>query len=119
MCTQEIPVTFRGEEMHVDPFSLVLQHTATRTKCRKKTPPRWRIGREWICGYPEIRLCGRPGPLPGHQQKDPRDMVQVVRFDPGRGRIEVHPEPSGERHDGGVDLPQETLDALAKAISNH
>jgi hypothetical protein len=46
-------------------------------------------------------------------------MVQVVRFDPGRGRIEVHPEPSGERHDGGVDLPQETLDALAKAISNH
>jgi hypothetical protein len=28
-CTQEIPVTFRGEEMYVDPFSLVLQRSAT------------------------------------------------------------------------------------------
>ncbi len=57
VCTQEIPVTFRGEEMYVDPFSLVLQRSATSVKCRKKTPPRWRIGQEWICGYPEIRAC--------------------------------------------------------------
>jgi hypothetical protein len=42
-CTQEIPVTYRGKEMYMDPFSLVLQHSATSVKCRKKTPPRWRI----------------------------------------------------------------------------
>jgi hypothetical protein len=29
VCTQEIPVTFKGEEMYVKPFSLVLQSTAT------------------------------------------------------------------------------------------
>jgi hypothetical protein len=40
MCTQEIPVTYRGKEMYVDPFSLVLQHSAAPVKCRKKTPSR-------------------------------------------------------------------------------
>ncbi len=39
ICTQEIPVTFRGEEMYVEPISLVLQHSATLVRCREKTPP--------------------------------------------------------------------------------
>ncbi len=50
VCTQEIPVMYRGKEMYVDPFSLVLQRSATPVKCRKKTPLRWRVGKEWICG---------------------------------------------------------------------
>jgi hypothetical protein len=65
MCTQEIPVTYRGKEMYMDPFSLVLQHSSTPVKCRKKTSSRWKIGNEWICGYPEIQSCNGPGPLPG------------------------------------------------------
>ncbi len=48
-CTQEIPVTFRGEEMYVDPFSLVLQRSATSVKCRKKTPVEDRAGVDlWV-----------------------------------------------------------------------
>jgi hypothetical protein len=53
-CTQEIPVTYQGRDAYVEPLSLVVQKSATPVKCRSKTPPRWRIGREWICGYPEI-----------------------------------------------------------------
>jgi hypothetical protein len=30
ICTQEIPMTFRGEKRYVEPFTLVLQSTATR-----------------------------------------------------------------------------------------
>jgi hypothetical protein len=66
VCTQEIPVTFRGEEMYVDPFRLVLQRSATSVRGRKKTPPRWRIGQEWICGYP-----GSWAPTPRKRQARP------------------------------------------------
>jgi hypothetical protein len=53
-CTQEIPVTYQGRDAYVEPLSLVVQKSATPVKCRSKTPPRWRIGKEWICGYPEF-----------------------------------------------------------------
>ncbi|MFN9980911.1 MAG: hypothetical protein ACK53Y_13380, partial [bacterium] len=33
---------------------------------QKGGPPRWKIGKEWFCGYPEIRPCNGPGPLPEH-----------------------------------------------------
>jgi len=45
ICTQEIPVMFRGEQMYVEPLTLVLQPTATRVNCRTGTPPRWKTGR--------------------------------------------------------------------------
>ena len=38
-CTQEIPVIHQGEEMYVDPLSLVIRRSATLVKCRKKAPP--------------------------------------------------------------------------------
>jgi hypothetical protein len=38
-CTQEIPVTHQGEELYVDPLSLVIQRSATPVKCRKRAPP--------------------------------------------------------------------------------
>ncbi len=72
-CTQEIPVTYRGRDAYVEPLSLVVQRSATPVKCRKRTPPRWRIGKEWICGYPEIRPCNGPGPLPGHHRQISRE----------------------------------------------
>ncbi len=39
VCTQEIPVVHRGEEMYVDPLSLVIRRSATPVKCRRGTPP--------------------------------------------------------------------------------
>jgi hypothetical protein len=113
-CTQEIPVTYRGKEMYLDPFSLVLQHSATSVKCRKKTPPRWRIGKEWICGYPEIQSCNRPGPLPGHRR---REMLKVTGTTGSGPEEETDEAQSGA--DEGRKVPQETLDALATSISNY
>jgi hypothetical protein len=54
-CTQEIPVTYHGRDAYVEPLSLVVQRSATPVKCKKKTPPQWRIWKEWICGYPEVQ----------------------------------------------------------------
>ncbi len=53
-CTQEIPVTYRGRDAYVEPLSMVIQRSSTPVKCRKRTPPRWKIGKKWFCGYPEI-----------------------------------------------------------------
>ncbi len=104
-------MTFRGEKMYVDPFSLVLQRSATSVKCRKKSPPRWRIGQEWICGYPEIRACDRPEPLPGHQQGEVMNVAGVTGSNPEEEANEAQPESDEEGK-----LPQETLDALVRGI---
>jgi hypothetical protein len=80
-CTQEIPVTHQGEELYVDPLSLVIQRSATPVKCRKRAPPRWKIGKDWFCGYPEIRPCNGPGPLPGHHRTNNRK--KGASLDPG------------------------------------
>ncbi|MFN9905118.1 MAG: hypothetical protein ACK56F_03195, partial [bacterium] len=34
VCTQEIPVIHQGEEMYVDPLSLVIRRSATPVQCR-------------------------------------------------------------------------------------
>ncbi len=83
-CTQEIPVIHQGEEMYVDPLSLVVRRSATLVKCRKKAPPRWKIGQEWFCGYPEIRPCNGPGPLPGHRRTNAQGRHDSADPDPGR-----------------------------------
>jgi hypothetical protein len=80
VCTQEIPVTHRAEEVYVDPLSLVIRWSATPVKCRKRAPPRWKIGREWFCRYPEIRPCNGPGPLPEHHRTN--DQEKSVSTDP-------------------------------------
>jgi hypothetical protein len=91
-CTQEIPVTYQGKEMYVERLSLVVQRSATPVRCRKKTPPRWKIGKEWICGYPEIRSCNGPGPLPGHQREKEPKVEGAVELDPVEGAGETQPE---------------------------
>jgi hypothetical protein len=39
VCTQEIPLTFRGEEVYVEHLSLALQSSATLVSCRREAPP--------------------------------------------------------------------------------
>ncbi len=113
-CTQEIPVTYQGRTAYVEPLSLVVQSSATPVKCRKKTPPRWKIGKEWICGYPEIRPCNGPGPLPGHHRTNVLETRGAVGLDPGERADETRVEGSQ-----GSDVAQETLEALAADISRH
>jgi hypothetical protein len=91
-CTHEIPVTYQGKDAYVEPLSLVVQRSATPVKCRRKTPPRWRIGKEWICGYPEIRPCNGQGPLPGHHRTKILKARGALEFDPGEGADEARPE---------------------------
>jgi hypothetical protein len=110
-CTQEIPVMHRGEELYVDPLSLVVQRSATPVKCQKKTPPRWKIGKSWFCGYPEIRPCNGPGPLPEHRCTNIR----------GEG-IDMEAESEGDVQDrypeggGHHSLSREALERLSLDI---
>ncbi len=113
-CTQEIPVTYQGKDVYVEPLSLVVQRSETPVKCRKKTPPRWKIGKEWICGYPEIRPCNGPGPLPGHHRTKGLKTRGAVELDPGGEVDEARPETDRNR-----EADQETLEALAAGISSH
>jgi hypothetical protein len=80
-CTQEIPVTHQGREVYVEPLSLVIRRSATPVKCERRTPPRWKIGKKWFCGYPEIRPCNGPGPLPGHRRTNVQEKSKVANPD--------------------------------------
>ena len=113
-CTQEIPVTYRGRDAYVEPLSLVIQRSATPVKCRKRTPPRWRIGKKWFCGYPEIRPCNGPGPLPGHHRTNIPGTKGAAEFDPGEKANETQPEEGR-----GEDSTQRALERLAAVISRH
>ncbi len=112
--TQEIPVTYQGKDVFVEPLSLVVQRSATPVKCRKKTPRRWKIGKEWICGYPEIRPCNGPGPLPGHHRTKTPEAKGTVQFDPGEEMDEARPKTDRDR-----EVAQAALEALAAGISSH
>ena len=112
--TQEIPVVHQGKEMYVDPLSLVIQRSATPVKCRRKAPPRWKIGKEWFCGYPEIRPCNGPGPLPGHRRTNALGRHDSADPDPE--------EEAGGHQQGsnGYNKPaHEVLEELSANISRH
>ena len=96
----------------MEPLSLVIQRSATPVKCRKRTPPRWRIGKKWFCGYPEIRPCNGPGLLPGHHRTNFPGIRRAVEFDPGEKASEVRPE-----EDKGEDSAREALEKLVAGIS--
>jgi hypothetical protein len=113
-CAQEIPVTYQGRDAYMEPLSLVIQRSATPVKCRKRTPPRWRIGKKWFCGYPEIRPCNGPGQLPGHHRTNFPGTRRAAEFDPGEKASETRPE-----EDRGKDSTQKTLERLAADISRH
>jgi hypothetical protein len=114
MCSQEIPVMHRGRDAYVDPLSLVIQSSATPVKCRKRTPPRWKIGRKRFCGYPEIRPCNGPGLLPGHRRTNLLGTGKAAEPDPGEGASETQPAEEGDR-----DPTCEALEGLDADISRH
>jgi len=113
-CTQEIPVTHRGRDMYVEPLSLVIQRSATPVKCRRRTPPRWKIGKEWFCGYPEIRPCNGPGPLPGHHRTNVQEMSKIANPD-----LEKETEDYQQEENEHNEPTHEVLEELAADISRY
>jgi hypothetical protein len=104
----------RGRDAYVDPLSLVIQRSATPVKCRKRTPPRWKIGKKWFCGYPEIRPCNGPGPLPGHHRTNIRGMRRAAGLDP-----EKEADENQQKEDERKEPTHEVLEKLAADISRH
>ena len=102
----------RGEELYVDPLSLVIQRSATPVKCRRRAPPRWKIGKDWFCGYPEIRPCSGPGPLPGHHRTN--DRRKGVSLDPEPEEDMDNQQLNIERRQ---DFSKEVLERLSMDIS--
>jgi hypothetical protein len=113
-CTQEIPVVHQGKEVYVDPLSLVIQRSATPVKCKKKAPPRWKIGKEWFCGYPEIRPCNGPGPLPGHRRTNVQRRNTIANPDPEE-EMGDHQQRDGEHNKPAHEVLEE-LAALAGGL---
>ncbi len=60
-CTEEIPVTWNGTSLYMDPISYVIKSEASPTKCNNIAPPRWKIAGRWYCAYPSIRECAPRG----------------------------------------------------------
>jgi hypothetical protein len=113
-CTQDIPVTHRGRDVYVDPLSLVIQQSATPVKCRRRTPPRWKIGKRWFCRYPEIRPCDGPGPLPGHHCTNVRKIGEAAGPD-------LRKEADDDRQKEGEheELTRERMEKLVANVSKH
>ncbi len=63
-CTEEIPITWNGTSLYVDPISYVIKSAASSTRCNEIAPPRWKIAGRWYCAYPSIRECAPPRDLP-------------------------------------------------------
>jgi hypothetical protein len=76
--------------------------------------PLWKIGKKWFCGYPEIRPCNGPGPLPGHHRTNVREMRETAY--PG---IEKEADGSQQEENGYNDPSRETLEEMAVDISRH
>jgi len=64
-CSQEIPVVYNGQNMFVDPISLVLLTHGETVICNDVAPPRWLIAGRWYCGFSNaIRECHEPPKVP-------------------------------------------------------
>ncbi|OBQ32975.1 MAG: hypothetical protein AN484_27535, partial [Aphanizomenon flos-aquae WA102] len=72
-CTDEIPVTYNGTDVFVDPISMVIKSAGVITRCNDVAPPRWLIAGRWYCSYPAIKDCADPEEIP----------VQAVLVDEG------------------------------------
>jgi hypothetical protein len=71
-CTEEIPVTVNGTDAFVDPISYVIKSAGSPIHCNDVAPPRYKVGGNWYCSYPELKECHDPEMLP----------VDEVRIDP-------------------------------------
>jgi hypothetical protein len=71
-CTEEIPVSVNGTDAFVDPISNVIKNVGSPIHCNDVAPPRYKVGGQWYCSYPELKECHDPVMLP----------VDEVRIDP-------------------------------------
>ena len=55
--TEEIPLTYKGRELFVDPVTMVLKPNATVVKSGAYTPVMWKIGGIWFCKRKERNPC--------------------------------------------------------------
>ncbi len=81
-CTEEIPVTWNGTSLYVDPISYIIKSAAFPTRCYDIAPPRWKIAWRWYCAYPSIRERAPPRDLP----VKPVDIEDEDVLDLGLGR---------------------------------
>jgi hypothetical protein len=63
-CTMEIPATYNGTDVFVDPISLVIRSSGVPAVCNDIAPARYLISGKWFCAYPALRDCAAPGALP-------------------------------------------------------
>ncbi len=81
---------------------------------QEEDPPRWKIGKKWFCGYPKIRPCNGPRPLPGHHRTNVREMRETAYSD-----LEKEADGNQQEDDGYNDPSHEALDKMAVDISRH
>jgi len=81
-CTSEIPVTYNGTDVFVDPINTVIKSAAAPTRCNNITPPRWELGGRWYWAYPQVCDCGEPANIP----IDPVKISEVDMFSLGLGK---------------------------------
>ena len=88
-CSQEIPVTYRGQPYFVDPVSLVLLTHGEAVRCNDVAPPRWFIAGRWYCGFSgAIRECHEPPRIPVSQV----EVIEDEKLPWGLGRSLYTPE---------------------------
>ncbi len=74
-CTEEIPVMVNGTDAFVDPISNVIKSAGSPIHCNDVAPPRYKVGGNWYCSYPELKECHDPEMLPVDEVKI--DPVQI------------------------------------------
>jgi len=81
-CTSEIPVTYNGTDVFVDPHNMVIKSAAAPTRCNDIAPPRWKLGGRWYYAHPQVLDCGEPASIP----IDPVKISVVDMFSLGLGK---------------------------------
>jgi len=62
-CTLDIPVTYEGNPVFVNPITLEITETGRFTICDPVNPVMWRLGSSWICSLPGPMACEAPHQL--------------------------------------------------------
>ena len=64
-CSHEIPASFNGTDVFVDPINWVIRPLGTTVHCSDVAPPRFLIQSAWYCQYQgSLMECHKPANLP-------------------------------------------------------